>query len=342
MPRICWPCCSVQGEWNATRRGAASGRRGRRARRQRQQRDLLGREHFGHVAGRERDARGLRRVARIVGEQVAVVAHLHAAAAAVITIAFAPASSSGHQASMLRRASSRAPACVVEVEAQRAAAAGAAPLRLDQRDADAVEHARRRRVDAGRQRRLHAAGEHQHAPRVARRRPRARRRVARAPWPAEPAGRKRPQHLAEAQRRLEQPASRQDLPAARRAAAVACRRRGARVSTSSRPMSSSRPYCTPDGTGGLAGAAGQAAVEVQAGLRRRRAALEHLLDQVDAAARAVELVAEQLVGRAGRGAEAAVHALAQDRVGLAAGGRVADEVGEMGLPSRNPGTAGRD
>src|SRR4051794_34885234 len=41
-------------------------------------------------------------------------------------------------------------------------------------------------------------------------------------------------------------------------------------------------------------------------------ALEHVLDQVDAAARAVELVTEQHVGRAGRGAEAAMHAFAQD------------------------------
>ena len=53
----------------------------------------------------------------------------------------------------------------------------------------------------------------------------------------------------------------------------------------------------------------------------------HLLDQVDAAARPVEFVAEQLVGRAGRGAKAAMHALAQDRVGLAAVGRVADGLG---------------
>ena len=45
-----------------------------------------------------------------------------------------------------------------------------------------------------------------------------------------------------------------------------------------------------------------------------RLAFEHLLDQVDAAARAVELVAEYLVGRARRIAEAAVHAGAQDRL----------------------------
>jgi hypothetical protein len=66
---------------------------------------------------------------------------------------------------------------------------------------------------------------------------------------------------------------------------------------------------------GLAVAAGQAAIEVVLRGARRRRALEHLLHQVDAAARAVELVAEELVGRARGRAEAAVHALAQDRVG---------------------------
>ena len=61
----------------------------------------------------------------------------------------------------------------------------------------------------------------------------------------------------------------------------------------------------------------QAAVDVALHLGARRAVvLEHLLHQVDAAARAVALVAEQHVGRAGGGAEAAVHAAAQDLVDL--------------------------
>ena len=48
----------------------------------------------------------------------------------------------------------------------------------------------------------------------------------------------------------------------------------------------------------------QAAVDVaNRALGRRLAALEHLLDQVDAPARAVELVAEQDIGRAGGGTE---------------------------------------
>ena len=50
--------------------------------------------------------------------------------------------------------------------------------------------------------------------------------------------------------------------------------------------------------------------------RRRPVLLQHLLDQIDAPARAIELVAEQHIGRTGRGAEAAMHAGAQDLVGL--------------------------
>jgi hypothetical protein len=43
--------------------------------------------------------------------------------------------------------------------------------------------------------------------------------------------------------------------------------------------------------------------------------LQHLLDQVDASARAIELVTKEHVGRARRRAEAAVNARAQDLVG---------------------------
>ncbi len=45
---------------------------------------------------------------------------------------------------------------------------------------------------------------------------------------------------------------------------------------------------------------------------RRPVVLQHVLDQVDAAARRIEFVAVQHVGRTGRGAEAAMHAGAQD------------------------------
>ena len=69
--------------------------------------------------------------------------------------------------------------------------------------------------------------------------------------------------------------------------------------------------------GGHAGEAGQAAVDMLDHLRRRRLVLfQHLLDQIDAAARAIEFVAEQHIGRTGRGAEPAMHAGAQDLVGF--------------------------
>ena len=56
-------------------------------------------------------------------------------------------------------------------------------------------------------------------------------------------------------------------------------------------------------------------------------AFEHLFDEIDATARAVKFIAQHLIGRAGRSAEAAMHARAQDCVGLNAFGRVFDEVG---------------
>ena len=70
---------------------------------------------------------------------------------------------------------------------------------------------------------------------------------------------------------------------------------------------------------------------MQLGLGGRLGALQHLLDQVDTTARAVELVTEQLVGRAGGGAEAAVHALAQQRFGGPAVGGVLVLGGKVGL-----------
>lgn len=83
--------------------------------------------------------------------------------------------------------------------------------------------------------------------------------------------------------------------------------------------------------GRFAVAAGEAAIQVDLGAARDRRAFHHLLDQIDAPARAIEFVAEYLVGRAGRRAETAMHAIAQNGVGLVAIGRVANEVREVGL-----------
>ena len=87
----------------------------------------------------------------------------------------------------------------------------------------------------------------------------------------------------------------------------------------------------PGRAGGHAGEAREAAVDVLDDFGARRPlVLQHVLDQVDAPARAVELVAEQHIGRAGRGAETAMHAAAQDRL------RFGDlRIGELG--EREPG-----
>jgi hypothetical protein len=97
-------------------------------------------------------------------------------------------------------------------------------------------------------------------------------------------------------------------------------------------------------TSGLAVAAGQTAVQMRLRTTGHLRAFDHLLDQIDASARAVELVAEQLVGGAGGRAETAMHALAQDRFCFDAVSGVANEVGEVGLHRalRSRGTAGRD
>ena len=60
-------------------------------------------------------------------------------------------------------------------------------------------------------------------------------------------------------------------------------------------------------------------------------AFEHLLDEVDTATRTVQLVAQQLVGRAGGGAKTAMHAFAQNRFRLLAVGGVLVFGGEVGL-----------
>ena len=79
-------------------------------------------------------------------------------------------------------------------------------------------------------------------------------------------------------------------------------------------------------TGRHAGQAGQAAVDVLDDLAARRLALfQHVLDEIDAPARGIVFVSEQQIGRAGRGAKAAMHAGPQDLVGLRNGG-----IGELG------------
>jgi hypothetical protein len=92
-----------------------------------------------------------------------------------------------------------------------------------------------------------------------------------------------------------------------------------------------------------AGEAGEAAVDVpNLGLGGGATGFEHVLDEVDAPARAVALVAVEQVGRAGRGTEAAMHAAPDDLFG-GLDGRIGElGRGEMGAHRFNgPNTCGR-
>jgi hypothetical protein len=62
-----------------------------------------------------------------------------------------------------------------------------------------------------------------------------------------------------------------------------------------------------------------------------RLTLQHLLHQIDTPARAIQLVAQQLVSRASGEAETTVDASAHYRFRLLAFRRVFDEIREMGL-----------
>ena len=70
---------------------------------------------------------------------------------------------------------------------------------------------------------------------------------------------------------------------------------------------------------------------MQLGFAGGNFAFEHLLDEVDAATRAVQLIAQQLVGGASRRAKTAMHTFAQNGFGFQAVGGVLEFGGEFGL-----------
>jgi hypothetical protein len=186
-------------------------------------------------------------------------------------------------------------------------------------DAGRVEHARGGAVDVGHHRRLHAAREHQHLARMRARGPGAGLLLGRHLGLAA-LGQQAAHGLAQLHRGPNSGDGRPSFSAQRSAFAGGARH--LLVDDLAADVDQVAVLHAAR-AGAFAVAAGQAAVQVQLRLARGRLAFEHLLDQVDAAARAVELVAQQLVGRAGGGAEAAVHALAQDGFGLAAFGGAA-------------------
>ncbi len=85
----------------------------------------------------------------------------------------------------------------------------------------------------------------------------------------------------------------------------------------------------------------EAAIQVQLGFGRGGGAFEHLLDQVDAPARPVQFVAQQLVGRAGGVAEPAMHTGAQNLVRFFGAGQSFGLFAEIGLHAKAPRTSGQ-
>ncbi|MNL63331.1 hypothetical protein D3C87_1874610 [compost metagenome] len=77
------------------------------------------------------------------------------------------------------------------------------------------------------------------------------------------------------------------------------------------------------GAGGFAVAARQAPVQMLLGFLGDLVAFQHLLDQVDAPPRPIQFIAQQLIGRAGGIAKAAVHASAQNAFGFFGAGQLA-------------------
>ncbi len=215
------------------------------------------------------------------------------------------------------------------------------PVRTDQPHAQTVEHARGDGVGSRRGGRLRAAFQHQHRPRVGALRSRRHLLLRRHLLPQR-RGQQWAHALTKAQQHAEETRMRQHLAQRVTQQPLAPRSRHLPIEDLA-PDVGEPAVLHARRAGGLAGAAGQAAVEVQLRAAPGRLAFEHLLELVDASARAVEFVAEQLVGRTGRGAEPAMHASAQNGVGLLAFGCFQELLGQMRLHKLiAPNRGGRD
>jgi hypothetical protein len=87
------------------------------------------------------------------------------------------------------------------------------------------------------------------------------------------------------------------------------------------------------GTGGFAITTAQAAIKMLLGNRRDGLSFQHLFHQIDATARAIQLVAQQLIGWAGRVAKSAMHTTPQNGFGFLTLRGMANEFSELSLHS---------
>ena len=335
------PCCNVQGDCQATRGPVPGARPARRGR-------------AGSINSQRSRVASLTRRARtandgIPGEQPPVVLDHQPAGARRAQDAF------GARIEQFRAGLDVAPrlaeCCLRPAEVVAESAAAGLVARVDDRDAEPVEHPGRCRVDAGSEPRLHAAFEQDHATSVRVRRGVRRGRCALA-MPGSTGG---PRAV---RRRRCEAASRAALRAAadaasRRRAAAPRTGAGVRARSVNANLARAGAQRAADSflgqfaaqlddasvlhagrAGCLAGATGEAAIEVGERLRAGRPALDELLHEVDSPARTVELVAQDAVGRAGGQAEAAVHAGAQQLLGLAAARGVLECAGRVLRTSR--------
>ena len=210
----------------------------------------------------------------------------------------------------------------------------AATLRRQHADPEPIQQPGRRGVDARREQGLHTPLEQECPPGMAWDRPDGRRRML-GDVPAQGVGHERPDELGGAQERSQAARVRQHSTQEETLQPFAEWSRAQSLNVGPADVEQARILDTR-GTGGLACAATQAAIEVDLGGAARLVPLQEGLDEVDAPARAVQLVAQEPVGRAARRAETAMDATAQDGVGLPACGRVLDEGGERRLHQRSP------
>src|SRR5690349_19265320 len=175
----------------------------------------------------------------------------------------------------------------------RDSAAAARFVGCDQRDADCIEQPRHRRIDRGSNAGLYTALEHEHAARVPRAGPRGGVR-ARGNLALPARRQQRTGALAQAQERREQPGVRDDGPQS--APKESLQQPAPDFLLDDRTADVDQPAVLYAGrTGGLTRAAGETAIEMELRALSDRSAFEKLFHQVNAPARAIELVAEPLI-----------------------------------------------
>ena len=279
-------------------------------------RGCFARHELADVPGERADPRSARRIGRIIVQQAAIVVQHRAAGACSHEHSFRARLHVGPQridiAPQLRARVARQGKVLGDRPAAAAAVEG------NRGDADPVQDAGRGRVDAGAEDRLDAPRHDHHATRVPCLRPP--RTAARGQQ--RQLGTHRPGQHGTHESRGAQQRPRASGIGDELSEQVALGGHGggpgdARLGDRA-PDIKQPPILHPRRAGALAGTAAEAAIQVQLRVGSHRGSLEQLLHQVDAAARTVQLIAQDLVGRAGRQAEAAVHAAAQDRVRLGA------------------------